>query len=468
MSKKHKNKGVQAIPTLAVQPTDITQDSLTNLVAGLMNSRDKMAYNHYAFRKTISRSELATMYRSNWLARKIIDAPAEDMTREWLSLETKDENSKDKLEAAEKRFKLVTLLTNNLKWGRLFGGSALYMSLAGEDPETPLEIKRIRRGALQGFLVLDQHQLTVDKQPCLVDLNRPEYWRPEYYRVAETQQIIHASRLIFSDGALVPVSDLKQQGFWHDSVLQALYDELQRGDTVASGTASMFFEMCVDILKIDGLTNKLNSDEGTREVQKRFEVTNTAKSFNRMMLLDSADDYQQKTINFGGVSEVATMFLQRISGAADIPATRLLGQSPTGLSATGESDIRNYYDALKAKQENILRPQVEKIYDVMAMSELGHPLKDLVIEFNPLWQLCEAERANAEKIRAETDQIYLMQGVIHEAHSLKRLKANDTYAITDEDLDEAQALAQELDTPDEPDATRPDQGTPQTHDKTPV
>ncbi|WP_284272004.1 anti-CBASS protein Acb1 family protein, partial [Mycoavidus cysteinexigens] len=175
-----------------------------------------------------------------------------------------------------------------------------------------------------------------------------------------------------------------------------------------------------------------------------------------------------KTINFGGVSEVATMFLQRISGAADIPATRLLGQSPTGLSATGESDIRNYYDALKAKQENILRPQVEKIYDVMAMSELGHPLKDLVIEFNPLWQLCEAERANAEKIRAETDQIYLMQGVIHEAHSLKRLKANDTYAITDEDLDEAQALAQELDTPDEPDATRPDQGTPQTHDKTPV
>jgi hypothetical protein len=61
-----------------------------------------------------------------------------------------------------------------------------------------------------------------------------------------------------------------------------------------------------------------------------------------------------------------------------------------------------------------------------------------------------------------------MQGVIHEAHSLKRLKANDTYAITDEDLDEAQALAQELDTPDEPDATYPDQGTPQAHDKAPA
>ncbi|WP_161566208.1 hypothetical protein [Mycoavidus cysteinexigens] len=42
-------------------------------------------------------------------------------------------------------------------------GSALYISLAGEDPETPLEIKRIRQGALQSFIALDRHQLTVDK-----------------------------------------------------------------------------------------------------------------------------------------------------------------------------------------------------------------------------------------------------------------------------------------------------------------
>ncbi len=455
---------VQATPPLAVQSTDITQDSLTNLIAGLMDGRDKMSYNQYAWRKVVGREELTTMYRSNWLARKIVDAPAEDMTREWLTLETKDESSKDKLEVAEKRFKLVTLLTTNLKWGRLFGGSALYISLAGEDPATPLEVERIRRGALQGFIALDRHQLTVDKQSLPVDLNRPEYWRPEQYRLPRTQQNIHSSRLIFSDGALVPWDILSEQRFWHDSVLQPIYDELQRGDTVASGTASMFFEMCVDILKIEGLTNKLSTDQGTREVQKRLEVVNLAKSFNRMFLLDRADDYQQKMINFGGVGEVATMFLQRISGAADIPATRLLGQSPTGMSATGESDIRNYYDALKAKQETILRPQVEKIYDVMAMSELGHPLKDLVIEFKPLWQLCEAERATAEKIRAETDQIYLMQGVIHEAHSLKRLKANDTYAITDEDLDEAQTLAQELDKSDGNDAVLSAESAPQEHD----
>ena len=39
-------------------------------------------------------------------------------------------------------------------------------------------------------------------------------------------------------------------------------------------------------------------------------------------------------------------FLQVAAGAADIPVTRLLGQSPAGLSATGESDTRNYYDMI--------------------------------------------------------------------------------------------------------------------------
>lgn len=41
-------------------------------------------------------------------------------------------------------------------------GLALYISLAGEDPETPLEIKHLQQGALQGFIALDRHQLTVD------------------------------------------------------------------------------------------------------------------------------------------------------------------------------------------------------------------------------------------------------------------------------------------------------------------
>ncbi|MCX8566728.1 MAG: hypothetical protein ON057_001455 [Glomeribacter sp. 1016415] len=56
----------RAKPTLIGQATP-TQDSLTNLIADLMDGRDKMAYNQYAWRKVVGRDELITMYRSNWL-----------------------------------------------------------------------------------------------------------------------------------------------------------------------------------------------------------------------------------------------------------------------------------------------------------------------------------------------------------------------------------------------------------------
>jgi len=40
--------------------------------------------------------------------------------------------------------------------------------------------------------------------------------------------------------------------------------------------------------------------------------------------------------------------MQLASGAADIPMTRLLGQSPAGMNATGDGDMRNYYDRIEA------------------------------------------------------------------------------------------------------------------------
>ncbi|RQQ42012.1 anti-CBASS protein Acb1 family protein [Burkholderia stagnalis] len=71
-----------------------TGDALSNLVAGMMTSRDKRAHSKFRRDDIIDREELAAMYRHNWLARKIVDAPAEDMTREWLKPETAARSSR--------------------------------------------------------------------------------------------------------------------------------------------------------------------------------------------------------------------------------------------------------------------------------------------------------------------------------------------------------------------------------------
>ena len=59
-----------------------------------------------------------------------------------------------------------------------------------------------------------------------------------------------------------------------------------------------------------------------------------------------------------------------------MPATsrwlRLFDQSPVGQNATGESDLRNYYDwPSQANRKGALREPLELLLDIMCRSELG-------------------------------------------------------------------------------------------------
>jgi hypothetical protein len=209
----------------------------------------------------------------------------------------------------------------------------------------------------------------------------------------------------------------------------------------------MFFEACVDILKIDDLRIQLSSDEGTATMVKRFEVAAMMKSMNHSLILDSQDEYSQKTTSFSGVPEVMIQFMQRLSGGADIPMTRLFGMSPAGMNSTGESDMRNYYDSLKSKQERSLRPVLERLYDILSMHTLGHLLTDLVIEFTVLWQQSQKDQSATELARAQRDEIYLRNSVIREDQALDRLRANDTYTVTEADLTEARELSRYIPPP---------------------
>jgi hypothetical protein len=57
-------------------------DTLTNLVAGLFSGKDKLAHDRFGLVPQ-DRGQLDAAYRGDWLARKVIDVPPFDMTREW-------------------------------------------------------------------------------------------------------------------------------------------------------------------------------------------------------------------------------------------------------------------------------------------------------------------------------------------------------------------------------------------------
>jgi hypothetical protein len=89
-----------------------------------------------------------------------------------------------------------------------------------------------------------------------------------------------------------------------------------------------------------------------------------------------------------------------------------MGQAPAGLNATGESDVRWFYDSIKAQQNTVLRPAINKLVQ-LAFHALKIPEPaNWTIRFNPLWQMTEEQQAAIRKTQAETDAIYINAGVV--------------------------------------------------------
>lgn len=439
---KRKVKTADAALAMTRQPVG---DGLENVVAGLGTDRDKRSYSVWADPRILTRQELENMYRGSWLAKKIVNAVADDMTREWLHVTFDGEELGTTIEQAEKRFALKRKTNEALKWSRLYGGAVIIIGTRDRNLAKPLDVKNVRKGDLRYLHVVDRWRLS-PAGSLNRDLESPNFGMPDSYVLAESTVQVHHTRVLRFNGEKLPYFAWLRNAMWDDSVLQHVMDSLMNCDTTTQAIATMMFESNVDVVKSEGLADVLARKDGQAVLTKRFQVAALLKSFNRMLLLDGTESYEKKQNSFANLDKVIQQFMIDVSGAADIPMTRLFGTSATGMNATGDNDVRNYYDMVSAKQEAELRPQLEYLYEVLVRSELGHMPEDFRFDFNPLWQLSETEQATVEKTRAERDQVYLNAGVVTEALVARELKERGTYRnMTDDDIELVEELSKPMD-----------------------
>jgi phage-related protein (TIGR01555 family) len=375
-------------------------DRLQNLISGLGTDKDKATRSAYVL-TFLTPEELIYAYRGDWIARKVVDVPAFDMVRAGRNWQAEDDQI-ERIEAQERRLQIRAKLLKALKWARLFGGSAMVLGVRQGLPEEELNLEAVGTGALQFVHVVGANELTagdLDRDPLSAFFGEPTYY--EMRSASGAQVRIHPSRVIRFIGAEAPEFQGGVMSGWGDSVLLAVDDALRNAGLAASGIASLVTEAKIDVFKIKGLTQNVTQADYRTKMLARFGLANQAKSLQNALIMDSEEEWEQKQISFAQLPELLQTYLQVAAGAADIPATRLLGQSPAGMNATGESDIRNYYDRLSGEQEMHLRPALEKLDEVMIRSALGRRPPEAYFTFAPLWQLSEKERAEVFKTKAE-------------------------------------------------------------------
>lgn len=399
-------------------------DSFKNFVANLNTERDKQSAGDY-FLLNLTDAQWSVIYRTSWMGRKVVDIPAKDATRKWREWQA-DAKQIERIENEEKRIKLPQKVLLALKQSRLFGGSGIYFSIANDDPTLPLDPATIKKGSLDFITVFPKGVLTageIERDPM-----SPDYGLPQWYEVSGAnsgQTRIHRTRLAIFMGNDVLTQDERtgmNQG-WGDSVLQSAYEAVRNADSTASNIASLVYEAKIDVLQIPDLASIMANPKHRELLENRVQLSAMLKGNNGLLVIDGDETYSQKTFTFNGLPDISYQALQAVSGAADIPITRFLGQSPAGLTSTGESDLKNYYDSVNSMQTLLMTPTLHRLDEVLVRSALGDYPEDITYEWASLWQMSDEQKSKISKETAETINILVGTQLFPE-DALARASAN--------------------------------------------
>lgn len=384
-------------------------DRLANALSGRGTSVDRRTRNAWLM-EILDPAQVEAAYRTSWLVKKIVDVPAKDMTRQWRAWQA----GKDKieaLEAEEARLGLQSKCQRALILARLFGGGALILSTGDGDTMAELNPETIRKGGLRFIHVMNRWELNLG-QPTM-DPESPWFRQPEYFEIATHgayQNVkLHPSRVIPFIGQPAPEGGRFSQSdswYWGDPIMLSIKDAVEDAATATAGFAALIDEAKLDIIKIPDLMQVWATAEHEERLQTRMAIANSAKSTHRALILDGNEDWNQRQVTWAGIPDVIMTFLEVVAGAADIPVTRLLGQSPKGLQSTGKGEQGDYHDKVEADQHELLRPQLERIDELLIRSALGSRPGDIYFEFNPLDEPDEKEDAEIEAKAASTLKTY--------------------------------------------------------------
>lgn len=409
----------------------VTTDGLENLIANLGTSLDKRAATRVKQNRVLSNenhAELDALYRTDWIAGKVVDIVPEDMTREWRTWtgDISPEQIKT-LEAAEDSLSLRAKFCEAHKWARLYGTAFIVISADdGQEVSKPLKLNKIKPGSLKFIHAIDRHRLTTANVVPVADPLSVYFGMPELYRFNETSTQIHASRLLRFDGVKLPYEELRINNYFSDSVLSRMYEAIINFGIATESSASMIFETNVDVMSIPQLWDKLNHPTDESLLLKRMSMVGYNKSMNNMVMIGTDEKIEKHTNTFAGLPALIDRFGLHLSAASDIPATRLMGSSATGFNATGEGDLKNYYDMLRAKQQSDYKPLLDYFDQVMCAS-LGLQDIDKSYEFVSLFQMSSKDQASIDLDNANRDAIYVGMGALNAKAVALELQQKRTY-----------------------------------------
>jgi phage-related protein (TIGR01555 family) len=409
-------------------------DGYVNFFTGLGNAlgqTDKVASAELAYTVEKQPEYYEALYESDALARRIVDRPVGDCFRKGFEVTSDAQFDKAALMKAWRsvpiaspmpEYGMDTAFKRAMALAKIGGGSALVLGIddGSSDTALPLNPKSIRkfrwvqplsRDALTPYRYYDKDS---DK------FGQVEIWRVQWPAMGGGSAVaafVHESRMVLFDGEWLTDRSRAQRQGWGASIYRSLEHELKAQGMSWAAMSTMLQDASQAVMKIQNLHAILAEEEdGDHTIEKRMRLIDYCRSVARAIAVDAeSEGFEYHDRTFAGVPDVAYALMFWLSAQTDIPVTLLFGRSPAGLNATGENDVRNYYDKIGTVQTDYLKPRQVHVMGLFMMQREGplkaKPPKNFDIEHRSLWELDDVQKADVRLKVAQADQIYLEHGV---------------------------------------------------------
>ena len=364
----------------------------------------------------------------NGMIRTCIQTVADDCTREWIELTGGDDTDPevlDSLTESVEKFKLQRLWTDAIATMGYMGGALIYIDTGTDDPTLPLILNEksaeLTQGGHLSFVLIDPVNVTPGLYNA-IDPLKPDYMKdPTYWNILNRR--VHHSRLIILRDNLPPTMLRPAYNFLGIPQAQILWDYVMHWNRARVSAADILEKLNLLVYQTN-TSEMLGTPGGVSQIDAKMLALTRFRDNGSVLLCDrNSEDVKNITMTISGVTDVVRQALEFIAAINRTPAVKLLGISPSGFNATGESDIRNYYDHIKSKQE-LLRDGIQKAIDCIQLNLTGRIDPSVSFDFCRLGTDDAASDSALATAKTQTLST-LMQGNVISAEEARQAVKDD-------------------------------------------
>ena len=435
------------------------KDALQNQMTGFGTSRAKITAGEYVDDPILQPPELELLFANNDLVYTIVSKIVEDALRAGFCIERRGNASDDRELAQDIENRLAELNTHDVLYrgatfGRLFGGAGVILGVKGAGPlSTPLEDENAK--GIEMLTAWDRQDMTPIEWEADGTVRKYLWVRPVYGDLSWVPVEVHASRLLTFPGALTTQRRRNQNGSWDLSVMQRIYQVLRSFDSMFASLDSMFADASQAVFKLQGLIQSIAEAPAgaSQDVATRMQILDLFRSSAKAIVLDAGDETGAAGEDFtvvergslGTLDGTMTQYYVRLSAAARYPMTVLLGTSPEGMNATGDSDLLLYFNTVDVFRNYVIEPRLLRLIRIVAQGLGDTESETWVVKWNELQRPKPLDVKTAEKMAIDSAvALVAHQIVLPEEVALSLGRLAPTLGITVENEAREKALKEAL------------------------